>query len=328
MAIHELPQLEDLVAETAAEHVTSQVPVAAPSDVVGDVRRRLAGAAYRTAAQVAVCEDERLVGVVRMEDLLAAAEETPIRQVMDADPPVVHPGEDQEVVAWRAVQHGMSALAVVDEGSRFVGFIPPSRLLAVLLWEHEEDMSRLGGFVRGAAAARSASEESVAQRFWHRIPWLLLGLLGAFAATQIVASFESQLERNVALAFFVPGIVYLAAAVGTQTEALAIRGLSVGVGIGRVVWREAVTGACVGVVLASAFFPLGLWLWGDGEVAVAVSLSLFAACSMATVVALALPWLFHRLGSDPAFGSGPLGTLAQDLLSLVIYFSIALALVD
>jgi hypothetical protein len=47
-----------------------------------------------------------------------------------------------------------------------------------------------------------------------------------------------------------------------------------------------------------------------------VALSLLAACSIAPLIAMALPWLLHRLGRDPAFGSGPLATVVQDLLSV------------
>jgi magnesium transporter len=119
----------------------------------------------------------------------------------------------------------------------------------------------------------------------------------------------------------------MADAVGTQTETLVIRGLSVGVPIGRVVRRELVTGLAVGTVLAALFFPFSILVWGRVEVSVAVSLALLAACSTATIIAMVLPWLFHRLGRDPAFGSGPLATVVQDLLSLLIYFAIALAIV-
>jgi magnesium transporter len=49
--------------------------------------------------------------------------------------------------------------------------------------------------------------------------------------------------------------------------------------------------------------------------AVAVALALLANCSIA---ALVLPWAFQRLGSDPAFGSGPVCTVIQDLLSIVV----------
>jgi magnesium transporter len=130
------------------------------------------------------------------------------------------------------------------------------------------------------------------------------------------------------LAFFIPGIVYLADAVGTQTETVVVRGFSVGVGVDRVSWREVTTGLLVGATLALVFYPLALWRWGNPEVALAVALALMAATATATLVAMALPWLLQRLGADPAFGSGPLATVIQDLLSILIYFAVAGLLVS
>jgi magnesium transporter len=57
-----------------------------------------------------------------------------------------------------------------------------------------------------------------------------------------------------------------------------------------------------------------------------VALVIFAACATASFVALSLPWLLSRLGIDPAFGSGPLATVIQDLLSVIIYLAIATAM--
>jgi magnesium transporter len=315
------------LSETASEHVCRLVPVTTPATRAEDLRKSLQGVHFESATHIGVCEGGRLVGVVRVEELFSAAPDVQIDAIMDNDPPVVAPGIDQEKAAWKAVQHGESALAVVDDGGRFVGFIPPDRLLAVLLHEHDEDMARLGGFLRDSSMARAASEEPVVKRFWHRVPWLLVGLLGALLAADIVGAFEQQLQANVMLAFFIPGIVYLADAVGTQTEALVIRGLSVGVPIGGVVRREVYTGLLVGVTLAAVFFPIGLWRWSDADMVAAVALAILAACTTASAVALALPWLLNRVGLDPAFGSGPLGTVIQDLLSVVIYMVIGTALV-
>jgi magnesium transporter len=317
----------EAAAETAAEHATRLVPIARPDETVQAIRAGIQGRRYDSATDVAICTGDRLLGLISVESLMAAEATALASEIMDKDPPVVAHGIDQEVAAWKAIQHGDSSLAVVDDQGRFAGLVPPRRLLAVLLREHEEDMARLGGFMRGASSAIAASQERVWLRFWHKIPWLFVGLLGALVAADIVGAFEGQLEENVTLAFFLPGIVYLADAVGTQTEALVIRGLSVNVGIRQVVRRELVTGVLVGLALGLAFLPVGLWRWGDGEVALAVSLSLLAACSMATVVAMALPAIFHRLGRDPAFGSGPLATVVQDLLSIVIYLAISSAIV-
>jgi magnesium transporter len=288
----------------------------------------MAGVHFESATHIGVCDDGKLVGVLRVEELFGAIPGESIGAIMDRDPPVVAPGLDQEKAAWKAVQHGESALAVIDNGGHFIGFIPPDLLLAILLHEHDEDLARLGGFLHDSSMARSASEEPVTKRFWHRVPWLMLGLLGALLAADIVGAFEQQLQANVMLAFFIPGIVYLADAVGTQTEALVIRGLSVGVPIGRVVRREILTGLFVGLALALAFLPLGWWRWNDANMIVAVALAILAACATASAVALTLPWFLNRLGIDPAFGSGPLATVIQDLLSVVIYLAIATAMMN
>lgn len=318
-----LASLEDPTRETAAEHLCTRVPTASPSSPVEEIRASLREGAYESLTHIAILQEGKLVGVLTIEDLFSAPDETLASEVMDPDPPVAAPGTDQEVVARQAVRHGESALAVVDEERRFLGFAPPRRLLAVLLWEHEEDMDRLGGFLRGTEEARSASREPAVRRFRHRVPWLFVGLVGALLAADLVGAFERQLQETVVLAFFVPGIVYLADAVGTQTETVVIRGLSVGVGLRQMARPELFSGLLTGLTLSVVFYPVALWRWGDGEVALTVSLSLFAACSVATLIAMTLPGAISRFGKDPAFGSGPLATVIQDLLSILIYFAVA-----
>ncbi len=310
---------------TAAAHASVRVPIASPGASARECRRALLGRDYESATHVVVCEGERFAGIVRIEDLLAAPDEALVEALMDREAPVVAPGVDQEVAAWRAVRRGESALSVVDAAGRFRGLIPPHRLLAVLLAEHEEDLSRLGGFLASYSAARGASEEPVPRRFRHRLPWLLVGLGGALLAADVVSWFESRLRERVILAFFIPGIVYLADAVGTQTETVVVRGLSVGVRLREMAVRELLTGPAIGFALALAAAPVVLWRWEDAGLAAVVGLALFAACSTATFAAMALPWGLARLGLDPAFGSGPLATVIQDLLSILIYFVVAAA---
>jgi magnesium transporter len=314
--------------ETAAEHACTRVPVASPEARVGEFRRSLLGQEYESATHAVVCEAGRFLGILRIEDLLAAPDDARVAALMDREAPVVAPGVDQEVAAWRAVRHGESALSVVDATGRFLGLIPPHRLLAVLLAEHEEDLSRLGGFLAGTSAAIGASEEPVPRRFRHRLPWLLVGLAGALLAADVVSWFESGLRERVMLAFFIPGIVYLADAVGTQTETVVVRGLSVGVRLREMAVRELLTGPAIGLALALAASPIVLWRWGDARLALIVGVSLFAACSTATLSAMALPWGLDRFGLDPAFGSGPLATVIQDLLSILIYFAVATAVMS
>lgn len=323
-----LAPLTELKFETAAEHHTRHVPVAAPRDRVSTVRESLRGKRYDSVAEIVVCDENgRLAGLVNMEDLLAANDEVLLETIMDASPPVVTPDVDQEVAAWQAMRHSESSLAVVDVQGRFQGMITPRRIFEVLLWEHDEDTARLGGFLKSSSAAYATSDESVLRRLRHRLPWLLIGLLGAILSADLISIFEAELQAQVILAFFVPGIVYLADAVGTQTETLAIRGLSVGISIERIFWREIVTGLLIGAVLAALTFPIVLWRWGRADVAGAVSLAILAACSVASTVAMVLPWILKSLRQDPAFAAGPLATVIQDLLSVLIYLLVCLAFV-
>ena len=306
--------------DRARSHATTRVPTTMEQVTAGAARVALIGETFDCAEDLVVLRpDSTVAGLVAIEELLGACPTTPVNALMDPDPPLVGPDDDEQAVAERMVARGESSLAVVDADGRFLGLIPPYRMLAVLLAEHEEDLARLGGYLAGTRQARSAAEESVRRRLWHRLPWLLLGLAGAMLSAVLLAAFERELDAQMLLAFFVPGIVYMADAVGTQTEAVLIRGLSVGVSMSNVVRRELLTGLIVGAAVGSAFFVFALLAWGDVEVATAVGVALVASCSIATLVAMLLPWSFQRAGADPAFGSGPLATVIQDLLSIVVY---------
>jgi len=314
---------DDVLFRTAAQHASTTVPTAAVDESVRALWEKLRGQRYDSASVIAVCDGDRLAGLLTVERLLSAAPDARVRDVMDPDPPTVAPDTNQEHAAWAAVQHGEPGLAVVDELGRYQGLISAQALLAVLLEEHDEDMARIGGFLGSASSARSSSIERVPRRLWHRLPWLLVGLAGALTAAVIVGVFEQELEEEVLIAYFVPGVVYIADAVGTQTVALTIRGLSLGIGIRQIVVRELLTGALLGVLLASLAMPLIWLIWGASDVAIAVGIAMFAASSIAALVAMALPSMIQKLGKDPAFGSGPLATMVQDLLSVTIYFATA-----
>ena len=239
------------------------------------------------------------------------------------------PELDREESATLAIRKGAPTLPVCDGGGRFVGAVPPSALLSILRDEHLEDLHHMAGILGRSEAAQRALHEPPHRRALFRLPWLLVGLAGSAVATAIMASYEGVLEANVAIAFFVPAIVYLADAIGTQSEAVAVRGLSLSSssGVGALVAGEFATGALIGLVLAAIAFALVWAAFRDAALAASVGLALFAAGTVATSVGSLLPWLFGRFGYDPAHGSGPVGTVIQDVLSLLIYFSVASALV-
>jgi magnesium transporter len=270
--------------------------------------------------------DGRLAGVLPIERLFALPQTTRADDAMDASFPRVTPDTDQEAAASAALDDGVDALPVVDRDGRLLGVMPSQALLQVLRQEHVEDLHRLAGIQRETALARGAIEEPPLRGARHRLPWLLVGLAGAMVATAAMAGFESTLEAKIAVAFFVPGLVYIADAIGTQSEAIAVRGLSLtAVGIRRLLAGELRTGMLIGATLGLIAFPATLVAFGDAQLAGAVAVAIFAAGSIAAAIGLLFPWVLARLGRDPAYGSGPVATVIQDILSLLVYFAVVRA---
>jgi magnesium transporter len=309
--------------ETAGQHLVRRVPVAAAGDTAADVIAGLPGREYDVADAVYVTgPDGRLLGVVPLPDLLTAPADRPMGEVMTLDPPRVRPGDDQEKVALLAIRHGLRSVPVVDEASRLLGVVPGRVLLEVLWREHTEDVHRLAGILRDGEQFQAAAEAAPAWRLVRRLPWLLVGVFGGAVATGVMTRFEQVLEARVAVAFFIPAIVYLADAVGTQTEAIMVRYLSAGhAPFWRLLRGELLTGLLIGSCLSLLIFPATLLGFGDVRLAAAVTVAVAASGLVASGVGLVFPWLLSRAGRDPAFGSGPVATVIQDVLSLLIYFA-------
>jgi magnesium transporter len=313
--------------ERVADHLVASCPRAKRDETAGAVLARIAAEKPDCADLVLVLQrDGRLAGAIPVARLVALDPRRPLREAVERDFPRVHPDEDQERAASLALHHRVDALAVVDAEGRPLGVMPSQALLQVLRREHVEDLHRLAGIQRETAQARHAIEDPPLRRVRHRLPWLLVGLAGSALATAAMAGFEDTLSRQLAVAFFVPGIVYLADAIGTQSEAIAVRGLSLTrAGIAHLVFGEAGTGMLIGACLGAISFVLVWTVFGDARLAGAVATAIFAAGTVAAVLGITLPWWIARTGRDPALGSGPLATVIQDVLTLLTYLAVVRA---
>jgi magnesium transporter len=308
--------------ESAAQHVEPLSVRASSRDTAQAVREQIRRQGHADWEVVCVIGDDgRLLGTLAAAALLTLPDDAVLGGEVQPGQPQVSGNTDQEKMASIALHHGVAAMPVVDAAGRLVGVVASTTMMDILRREHVEDLHRLAGITRESADARQALEEAPLRRARHRLPWLVVGLGGSMVATFIVARFETTLTAKPELAFFVPGLVYLADAIGTQSEAVAVRGLSLShVGIGRLIGSELRTGLVIGVVLALLAFPM-IWLvFGEPRLAAAVTLALAGASVVASTLGLLLPWLLARTGADPAYGSGPLATIVQDVLSLLIYF--------
>jgi len=313
--------------ETVGAHLVASVLHARPAQRAREVLARLATEKPASLELVLVTDAHgRLLGAAPLARVVSLEADEPIDKALARDFPRVRPNTDQERAASLALHHGVDALAVVDAEGCALGVMPSQAIMQVLRREHVEDLHVLAGIQRETSQARHAIEDPPMRRVRHRLPWLLAGLAGAALATMAMAGFESTLSAHIAVAFFVPGIVYLADAIGTQSEAVAVRGLSLThSGIAHLLGGELRTGMGIGASLGLVSFVPVWAAFGDARLAGAVACAIFAAGSMAAALGLLLPWWLARLGRDPALGSGPLATVIQDILSLLVYFAVVRA---
>jgi magnesium transporter len=318
---HEVPHAQNI-----AHYLVRAVPVARPEEPARKVRERLIGQRFDCASHVfVVAENGRLIGIADIGDVMAAAATEPVADlVRAANSHVVTPDTDREEAASAAIRSAVSVLGVCDADGRFVGAVPASALISILRDEHLEDLHHMAGILGKSEAAKAALTAPPHRRALYRLPWLLAGMAGSALATAMMTRFEETLAAHIAVAFFIPAIVYLADAVGTQSEAVAVRGLSLTrTSLAPLLADELATGILIGTTLGSLAYPL-VWLgFGSNALAATVAIALVVASSVATTIGLLLPALFARLGYDPALGSGPIATVVQDVLSLLIYFAVA-----
>lgn len=309
--------------ETAGRLMTDKVPICNPQATLGDAKKAITQKKewIETINYVYVVDKQQLIGVFSIQELFKKKLTTPVRDVMTSEVLSVHPYTDQERVAHIALEHNIKAVPVIDKNKYFLGVVSSDSILAIVHAEHTEDMLRSVGIRKIA----SISNLSSSKYFFKRLPWLLLGLAGGFAAAFLVGSFETVLAEELVLAAFMPAIVYMADATGGQSQALFIRSLAVSqtISFGKYAVREFVTSLFMAAVIGILVGVIS-WLW-HGVVAIAVVLfiAMGAAIIVASAIGIGLPWLMYKLKIDPAIASGPFATVVRDIVTLFIYFSVA-----
>lgn len=153
-----------------------------------------------------------------------------------------------------------------------------------------------------------------------RTPVLLIGLVLGIAISFFTSSFEEVIAQNVRVAFFLPFIVYIADALGTQTQAIYSRDLK----SGKAAFHTyLIKESAIGVILGTAFGIISgtvIELWFRDELlALSVGISIVITVSVAPLISLLITEGMELLEIDPAAEAGPIATVFQDMLSVVIY---------
>ena len=277
----------------------------------------------------------KLEGVITVKKLLLSDDDTILEDIMDRNVIYATTTDDQEEVSEQISDYDLIAIPVVDKEGCLVGIVTVDDVIDVMEQEATEDIEKMAGIT---PSDKPYSRTSAVDIWKNRIPWLMFLMLSATFTGMIVTHFEDALATQVALAAFMPMLMGTGGNPGSQASTAVIRSLSLGdiepADVLKVIWKELRVAFLCGLSLAAANFIKMLLvdrmlLNNDAVtlmVAATVSLTIVFVVMFAKVVGSTLPIVAEKIGVDPAVMASPLISTITDAVSLLIYFTIAKAL--
>jgi len=309
--------------------------VAVPADwtieqVIAEIRANSERIDRLYAAYV-IDAERRLLGYLKVRDLILLAGDTVVGEAMRTDTVVVGAETDREAVLNLASTQRLPVLPVVDAEGRLLGHVTADELLAIERAEAEEDLALLAG-VDPASSAMDGPLRIVPRR----LPWLAAGLAGAGTAAVVVGSYEEALTEAAILASLIPIVMSLAGNAGIQAATVTVQAQTAGsfwIGdLGRRLLRE-IGGALLNGGLVGAMVAVGILaistvadIERPAGLGVAAALTLVVVTVQASSVGALVPVVLDRLGFDPAVATGVFITTSNDVIGVLIFFLIATAI--
>ena len=282
-----------------------------------------------------VDDEDHLRGLVSARQLVSAMgkADATIGLLMERDIVSVDVTDDQEEVAQKVARYNLLAIPVVDDEHRMLGIITHDDVLDVMVEEAAEDAYRIAAV---EPLEESYLETSVLALTWKRGIWLTILFFGALMTAWALHGYVDRLEEFSWLILFIPLVISTGGNSGNQSATLIITALSIGeIKLSdwwRVVCRELAMGLLLGGILAicgyvcAVLIPLG----EDGPVgpraALVIPITLLLVVICGTLTGSLLPLLFRRLGWDPAMMSNPFVAGLIDVVGIVIYMQVAMAI--
>ena len=282
-----------------------------------------------------VDNSRKLIGTVAIKDLLISERDVLIKDILEDNVISVLTTEDQETVAKMFDKYNFMAMPVVDTENRLVGIVTIDDAIDVMQDENTEDFEKM--------AAMTPTEDtyfktSVFKHAKNRIVWLLFLMLSSTFTGLLLEKFQVAIAAVPLLVAFIPTIMDTGGNCGSQSSTLIIRGLALDEiklsDLFKAVWKEIRVSFLIGAVLA-VVTGLRIFLQYDGihndqsiKIAFIVGVTLMATAMIAEIMGCVLPMLAKRLKLDPAIMASPLITTVVDLCSMLVFFSIATAVME
>jgi len=275
-----------------------------------------------------VDDGRRLVGTLRLDDLVIADPESRVGELVEVPVATVHPLEDQEEVGRLISRYNLAAIPVVTDDDVLLGRITFDDVIDVIEAEQTEDILLMAGVGSDEEALRYTWTESVRAR----MPWLFVNLFTAALASAVVYAFAETIESVVILAAIMPIVAGLGGNAGTQALAVTVRSLAVDRSPGKKrpltdhVGRELAVGVINGAVLGLVVAALATFMGGDPMLGAVVLFAMWGNLVVAGFLGSFVPSLMDRLGLDPAVASSMFVTPFTDLCGFLFLLGLGSAL--
>lgn len=269
-----------------------------------------------------VDDEDRLKGRLSLKDLLTTSTKTQISDIYIKKVDYVRV-ETKDVEVARIMQkYDLEAIPVVDELGRLVGRVTIDDIIDIIKEEADKDYQLAAGISQDVEA-----DDSILELTKARLPWLVLALFGGFISVKVLGVFEPMMESHRMLLFFTPLIAAMAGNVGVQSSAIVVQGLannSITGSLWNRLLKELSLSLLNGSILAGILILGSHFLLGyEFIIGITVSIALLSVIVIASLIGTFIPIVLDKYGVDPALATGPFITTSNDIMGIIIYFTIA-----
>jgi magnesium transporter len=269
-----------------------------------------------------VDDEDRLKGRLSLKDLLTTSTKTQISDIYIKKVDYVRV-ETKDVEVARIMQkYDLEAIPVVDELGRLVGRVTIDDIIDIIKEEADKDYQLAAGISQDVEA-----DDSILELTKARLPWLVLALFGGFISVKVLGIFEPMMNSHRMLLFFTPLIAAMAGNVGVQSSAIVVQGLannSITGSLWNRLLKELSLSLLNGSILAGILILGSHFLLGyEFIIGITVSIALLSVIVIASLIGTFIPIVLDKYGVDPALATGPFITTSNDIMGIIIYFTIA-----
>lgn len=269
-----------------------------------------------------VDDSEKLLGLLSLKKLLTTSSSSKVVDVYNSKIQLVKDTESAEEVARFMQKYDLFEVPVVDKLGKLVGRITIDDVIDFITEEAEKDYQLASGISQDVD-----SSDSILQLTKARIPWLFIGMVGGLVGSKVLQGNQNAMQAIPALMFFVPLIAATAGNIGVQASAIIVQGLAnntLGKDTIKTLLKEISVAAASGFILSLIIFIFNLLVnQHDFRVSITISISLLTVIMVAAVIGTIVPIVLNKNKIDPAIATGPFITTSNDILGVLIYFSIA-----